>query len=106
MSPGLPFVEILASLLSPVIELSSITTLVLMAAPPSILDYHLGTSPIYEEDPLEETSITVSHVADVVGPNHARRVEVLSKHPRIIHTPFVPRGQGARGRSRSGLRNS
>ena len=57
MSPGLPFIEILHSLAIPIIELSSTVTLVPMAVSPPILEYHLGASPTYEEDPSEEMSI-------------------------------------------------
>ena len=90
ISPGLPSVEILPQLAISIIELSSTTTLVLMAASPLILEYHPDANPIYEKDPLKETSTVVSRAVDVTGPSRAHRVEVLSRNPYIICTAFVP----------------
>ena len=81
--------EILPQPAISVIELSSTTTQILMVASPPILDYHLGASPTYEEDPSEETSTATSHAPNIAWPSCAYRVEVLSRHLRIIHTPLV-----------------
>ena len=82
--------EILPQPIVLVIELSSTTTLVPMVASPLIPEYHPDANPIYEKDPLKETSTVVSRALDVTRPSHAHRVEVLSRHPYIICTPFVP----------------
>ena len=115
MSLGLYSVEILPQLTVSIIELSSTATPIPMAALPPILEYHPGANPMYEEDPLEETSTAASRAPDVAAAsrapvmtesNHAPLMEVLSRDPRIIHMPFVPRGRGARGRSRLESRHS
>ena len=99
MSSELPFVEIMPPLVIPIIELSSTTTPVSIAASPPIPEYHPAASPAYEEDPSEETSTATSRIPNDVGSSRVHRVEVLSKHPRIIHTPFVPERRGARRRN-------
>ena len=91
MSPGLPSMEILPQLAVTVIELSSTTTPVSMAALPPIPDYHPSASPIYEEDPSEKVTTTVSCAPDITGPSHTHQMEVISRHLCIIRTPYVPR---------------
>ena len=66
-------------------------------ASPPYLEYPLGVTPTFEEDPSEEQSSTAScspHEAE--SNRRVCHIEVLSRHPCIIHMPFVPLGWGAR----------
>ena len=104
MSPELPLVETQPQLLISIIELSSTATPRIVAASPPYPEYHPGVTSTYEKDPSEELSFVASCTPQEAESNRrACHIEVLSRHPRIIRTPFVHRGQGgARGRRCSG----
>ena len=106
MFPRLPSAEVLPPPIVPVIELSSSTTPMMMDSSPPYPKYHPSTTPTYKEDPFEELSTAASCPPRDTRPSHARRVGVLSRQPRIIHTLFIPRRRGARGRSRLESRHS
>ena len=105
--PGLPSVEIQPQPVIPVIKLSSTTTPRTVTASLPFPEHHPGITPTYEEDLSKERSSAASctpHEAE--SSRHARHIEVLNRQPRIIRTPFIPQGHGARGRRRSRLRFS
>ena len=94
MSPELLVAEPLPQPVIPVIDLSSTTTPRAAAASLSYLEYHPDTS---EEDPFEERSSAASCASNQAKPSHrVCRIEVISRHPRIICTPYVSQGRGAR----------
>ena len=75
----------------PITELSSTATPRTATASPPYPEYHLGVTPTSEEDPSEEQSSAVNctlHEAE--SSRYVRRIEVLSRNPRIIYTPFMP----------------
>ena len=97
ISPGLLLVGILPQPAILVIELSSLTAPMIVAASPLYLEYHLGVTLTHEEDPFEELSTASCTLQVAESSHHAPRVEVLSRHPCIIRTPSVSRRRGARG---------
>ena len=81
-----------------VIELSAVTSHETTAASSLYAEYHLEAAPTSKEDPSEKQSSAASYALYQAESSHRGRcIEVLNLHPRIIRTPFVPRGQGARG---------
>ena len=92
ISPRLSSLEILPLLVVSAVELSSIVASVMMVVSPPYPKYHSGITLAYEEDPSKKSSIATSHTSHVAKPSYAPSVNVLSKKPCIIRTPFVPRG--------------
>ena len=97
MSPELPAAEPPQPVI-PMIKLSTTTSCGTTAASPPYPEYHPEATLTFEEDPSEEQSSAASY-APYQGKRsyRGRHIEVLNLHPRIIHTPFVPRGRRARG---------
>ena len=97
-SPGLPSIEPQLQPAILVIELNSTATPKVVATSPPYLEYHLEVTPMSEEDPSEEQSSAMSYALHGAEfDRHFHCIEVLSRNPCIICTPFVPRGRRARG---------
>ena len=89
MSPRLPIAKPQPPV--PMIEISSTASSRAVAASPPLPEYHPGTDPSSEEDPSELLSSSASCTPGEARPSHSTlRIEVISRHPLVIHTPHVP----------------